>query len=225
MEEIRKAVFDDFLKVQKWISDFKCNIKLVERSFNSDSAFVLTYENEIFGFATYYLNENIAKIDILEINKKLRKRGLGKKMVNKILEWFYINNIFAVYLECISNDSEKFWEKLHFKKMPFKITEGWAFESKYLILINHINQSPKDSNSLNFIKIFHEEIFGNKFDLCDDYSFWELGENNLKVNNPLIFPAKSDWSIIYCYNCKTIIEKVKRCNFQSPFVVIFELPV
>ena len=89
MDEIRKAVFGDFIKVQNWISDFKCNINLVEQSFNSESAFVLISENEIVGFVTYYMNENIAKIDILEIKKKVRKRGLGKILVDK----YYQTNV------------------------------------------------------------------------------------------------------------------------------------
>ena len=71
--------------------------------------------NNIIGFCIAYSKKVSGKIEVLFIDEKYRRNGLGVKLMSSALEWFGENHINEIELTVVyGNEAVSFYEKLGF---------------------------------------------------------------------------------------------------------------
>jgi ribosomal protein S18 acetylase RimI-like enzyme len=130
LDEKTIAKYDDLSPEQRWfhggatmdLSLFIAYYQELEERFNSPIEFYIAKENkEILGFSSLILGNNLmwgpfGYIDLLMVKPEHRRKGIGKKLVQKMEErvkeegklWLY------VYPENLHSDSGKFYQALGF---------------------------------------------------------------------------------------------------------------
>jgi GNAT superfamily N-acetyltransferase len=71
--------------------------------------------NNIVGFCIVYSNKVSGKIEVLFVDEKYRRKGLGVKLMKSAMDWFGENNINEIELTVVyGNEAVSFYEKLGF---------------------------------------------------------------------------------------------------------------
>ncbi|TPN86321.1 GNAT family N-acetyltransferase [Aquimarina algicola] len=94
--------------------------KIIERTDNR--VYVATVSQKIVGwihgfYAMRVESEFFVEIGGLVVNENFRKNGIGKKLVDKMMEWTQLQNCRKVRVRCnvIRKDSHKFYENIGFE--------------------------------------------------------------------------------------------------------------
>jgi ribosomal protein S18 acetylase RimI-like enzyme len=71
--------------------------------------------NTIIGFCIAYSKKISGKLEVLFIDEKYRRNGLGVKLMDSAMEWFHENHITDIELTVVyGNDAVSFYQKLGF---------------------------------------------------------------------------------------------------------------
>lgn len=142
--EIRKAKKEDMKDIQnlryllgKYEKDLGLNIVVPEWAYtevgekdfnyflNDQYIFVATENNKIVGFITgeilkkkAWYNVQLGEINNIFVLKEYRQKGIGKKLIETIINSFKEEGITNIQLYTFSNNTDaiKFYEKIGFKK-------------------------------------------------------------------------------------------------------------
>jgi len=94
-----------------------------------DSIWVAEADNKLVGFIIGYetkthSGETRGDIELLAVHPLHRRRGIGKKLVERVLEQFRKASIEEAYLFCpaVATEAKKFYEKLGFKIDAYYMT-------------------------------------------------------------------------------------------------------
>jgi len=126
---IRKVRFSDLKKIQKLINAYVQEGALIPRSLNElyeniRDFFVWEERRRVLGCCALHISwENLAEIKSLAVDRKVRRRGIGSRLLRTALQEakeLGIKKIFAL------TNQEKFFKKNGFKKikkekLPHKI--------------------------------------------------------------------------------------------------------
>jgi glucosamine-phosphate N-acetyltransferase len=111
--DYEKITFDDF---------YEYNNKYMDKK-NNTQIYVIESEGLIIGCGTLLIEHkfihNLSKVGHIEdviIDEKYRNMGLGKKLINKLVDIASNNLCYKVILDC-SKDKEIFYEKCGFTNM------------------------------------------------------------------------------------------------------------
>lgn len=71
--------------------------------------------NNIIGFCIAYINKIGGKVEVLFVDEKYRRNGLGVKLMSSAMEWFGENHIKDIELTVVyGNEAVSFYQKLGF---------------------------------------------------------------------------------------------------------------
>jgi glucosamine-phosphate N-acetyltransferase len=140
--EVRNLVEEDYYKGflqlinyftkkenTKYKSFFEFQTQFKNMIYKNSFVYVIEYENKIIGSATLYLQlkfhndfEKAGLIEEVIINEKFRGKGLGKKLINYIINEAKKNNCYKIVLNAEQKNAE-FYSKLGFinKGIEFKM--------------------------------------------------------------------------------------------------------
>ena len=121
---IEKMTIEDVLKIEKdfgeKFDDF-WNINILKSELNNNNSlyFVAKNENEILGFAGILLNFDFSEITNIVVRKDFRKFGIGKMLLEKIIEETKKNNKKMIYLEVNENNTNaiNLYKKYRFEEV------------------------------------------------------------------------------------------------------------
>ncbi|MEG0308466.1 MAG: GNAT family N-acetyltransferase [Clostridium sp.] len=79
--------------------------------------------SDIIGFCIGYSKKTIGNIEVLFVDEKYRRNGLGERLMSSAMDWFEELGINKVELTVVyGNDAISFYEKLGFKPRTITMT-------------------------------------------------------------------------------------------------------
>ena len=182
---------------------FYCNWNIIQNSFNENKLFVLEFDTKIVGFITWTNHEGkYVDIDIMEINRRFRKRGFGRILYKKTEEFFAEHNYIAIKLFCAPENSESFWKKMEFIKFPYR---GYS-ESELIYYKPLINTKELSVNKFLANKIELWDVEPYELKEQEPKWTWEIYNNNY----PILQPCNPNWNLRLTKNGQIIKEgKIK----------------
>jgi GNAT superfamily N-acetyltransferase len=217
---------------QKTGEGFYCNWNSIKTSFGNNELTTISLNNKAIGFATWRLTtEKTASIEVMEVEPKHRKKGIGKKLATQLLKFLKDKGVCVVDLQCAPTTSEPVWKHLGFLEFP-ETPKNYNFNSGdnkklYKILTEHLQTStvqPADET----IELWNDEPYKTQQDTPPTY-IWnlEFKEKMRKLSKPIIHPGHHEWRLRWQINGNTIKDdKVKRFVTEiryGTFIIIDEL--
>lgn len=201
------------------------NLSSILSSYERNELIVLFKGNQLVGFSAYKAKYPVSEIDVLEIKKEYRKKGLGEKLVNDTLREIKTKKAEIIELFCSPRSSEPFWKKNGFINFPTFPYNSQVRMYKPLIQTAKLMGISDNNNNNNIIELWNEEP--SIADRIESTWKWKLNfeDNDLILEKPIIFPAHYDWQICWRKG-DLIIEKDKVKYFKaekilnSDFIII-----
>lgn len=193
IETIYQPSYIQFEAINKYLNAEKItgNLPSIVSSFEKNELIVLFREKELIGFSAYQFDFPVSKINVVEIIKKYRGKGLGKKLANTTLNEIQKKKGQVVELFCSPTDSESFWKIVGFKNLPETgFTNGQIIMYKTLIetlLPNQINDNEE------IIELW--DVEPHEADKNEPKWSWRINASELK--KPIIQPTDCDWQICW----------------------------
>jgi hypothetical protein len=154
-------------------------------------------------------------------------------LINKLLENFIRQNIYAVDLQCSPASSEVVWKKLGFRDIS-NFSEGKRFsptgnKQLYRILIPHLETTIGQDKD-EYIELWNDEH--HLTNDCNPSWIWALQfiRGTRKLEKPIICPGHYKWRIRWSQN-KTVIKDTEVKYFDKneiyfgEFIIIRTLPI
>ena len=121
---VEKMTIEDALKIEKnfeeKFDDF-WNINILKSELLNDNSlyFVAKKHNEILGFVGILINVDFTEITNIVVKKDFRKSGIGKMLLEKIIEETKKKNKDIIYLEVNENNKSaiNLYEKYKFQEV------------------------------------------------------------------------------------------------------------
>ncbi|WP_339812235.1 GNAT family N-acetyltransferase [uncultured Imperialibacter sp.] len=205
---------------------FYCNWGIIEKAFNNKEFITLNHANYPIGFAVYSKSELYVEIEILEVKRNFRRKGIGQQFILKLESYFKSKGHVAFKLFCSPKESQGFWEKNGFVKFPRRgYTESDLTYFKPLVEI----EKPTDSTNLtNKLELWNAEPYEIKNN-APQWT-WKIDMTLNKLLKPIIHPCNNNWNLRWTKNASIVREhKVKHFNKNTkpihcgPFLIIYEL--
>lgn len=200
--------------IKKWLIDeeetyeegFFCNWNIINNAFNERRLIALNINDRPIGFVIWRKYEIYADIDILEIKPNQRDRGFGKILFEGVSNFLKKQGIVVVKLFCQPRESELFWKKMGFEKMP-ETRFSQPDLSYYKTLIDVEKKSPS-SKSNNKVELWNVDPY--LVDINSPKWTWSIEIKDNKLELPIIQPIDVDWNLRWTKNGEIIKEdKVK----------------
>ena len=210
IETIYKPKKEHFEKIEKYLisEQISGNLPSVLSSFERDVLIVLFEKDQLIGFSAYKANYPVSKIDVLEIKKEFRKKGLGKKLANDTLREIKSKKGEVVELFCSPVDSESFWKIIGFKNLPeTRFTGGKIIMYKTLIETLLPNETSDNEEIIELWNVEPHQASRNE-------PKWSWKINSSELEKPIIQPTDCDWQICWRKG-ETELKKGKVKYFSS----------
>jgi predicted GNAT family acetyltransferase len=230
LREIEQWLYQEELRTGK---GFYCNWTVIENAYNTKRFITVKQCKKSVGFAVWYENNYIADIEIAEIKPGLREKGLGRFLIENLIESLQFRNVFVVKVHCQPSNSEKAWKKMEFIEYP-DVEAMKGFSTKYgkhlyrILTPTTLVSSGEKNQSGELIKLWSEERYRIK-DIRPQW-IWQLEfePGTRKLNKPIIHPAFNNWKMTWEINniCR-IEDEVKYFPKEidyGNFIVIQEMP-
>lgn len=96
---------------------FQKRIKSIQKN-DKYSVFISSLNQEISGYCIASINNNIGEIDSIFVKESYRGTSLGKKLVEKAIEWLESKNVECIKVGIAEGNESvlQFYEKLGFKR-------------------------------------------------------------------------------------------------------------
>ena len=112
-------------QIGNWIQEEKAaplnqisNWKAVESSFKRSELIVALINNNPVGFFALLKGGESILIMVAEVRREYRRCGIGRKLLNAVIESVKDENVLQLELMCEPRSSEIIWRKLGFDVMP-----------------------------------------------------------------------------------------------------------
>lgn len=231
LAEIKKWLIEEDIKAK---SGFYCNWRNIKASFGENKIVIISQNGSSVGFATWRITSSankVARVDYMEIKPSLRKKGIGKILINHLTNFLENENILVVDVLCAPAESEHFWKRMGFLEFPSQLIES-EFKScphkkLYKILPDHLNPS-FNPQSEETMELWQDEPYKTKNTPPEYVWALDFKGNTRKLSKPLIHPASPEWRIQwkikniskYDRNAKNFKTNL---DFES-FLILEELP-
>lgn len=227
-------------EIEKWLiaerqktgEGFNCNWNNIASSFKNNELSTISINNKTIGFAAWSLTtDRIARIEIAEVKPTQRKKGIGKELINQLLNYLKDKGVCVVDLQCSPDSSEPVWKHLGFVEFPDR-PDNDHFSSEgnkmlYIILTEHLQTSSVQCAN-ETIELWNDEPCMINKTTPPTYS-WniEFINGTRKLSKPIIHPGHHEWRLRWSINGKTNKDdKVKRFKtiiHVGSFIIIEEL--
>ena len=200
----------DFASQDNLIPHFFCNKEMIEASFLSNKGLIATYSNKFAGFLIWDKYELGLEIDIVEVNKDYRKKGIFKRMVNSLIERFPET--------CVLTGSIVPQSRRIFKKEGWQNIEGCINnnQSRYFKIIRPVAMQYDSSFSVKkdefsiAIAFLNNDWWNNQNDDEKHKKYFKLNldkQGNLTV--PIVAKCPIPDSEIWIYKGENLIDTGK----------------
>lgn len=208
----------DLSKLKEWLKfedkifneGFYCNWININTDFKSKKLFILQDKSECIGFCTYSGLVFSCKIELFQIKKELRGKGIGeyffKQVENKIKE----EEFKVLKLTCSPINSEGFWRKMGLHDLP-----ETDFTPEYLTLYKPLIKTSKPNiTQTNYrIELWNKEINGEP-DCLPTWS-WNILKESFMLEFPILHPCSCNWKIRLIRNGKKIKDDKVKYFFEK----------
>lgn len=228
---------EDLNKLRQWLlveeqkhkEGFYCNWKIIYDHYDKKQLAVVYVKTKPVGFAIWNFDyEKIPEIKIMEIKPTYRRRGLGRILVDNLLN-FLRNKYDVVFVECSPHESESFWKNIGFQEFPQQhIFNTRPNKHLFLMLIPSLDYSVEFQNKEVF-EMWDEEPYLAK-ELNPAFS-WNLDfkDGTRVLTKPVIQPSHYDWRLRWRKGDAVIKDgKIKYYGEEIDsriFTIIKELPI
>lgn len=229
-------------EIEKWLiaerqktgEGFYCNWNIIKSSFDNSELATISLNNKTIGFVTWRLTTNkTARIEIAEIKPTHRKKGIGKILTTRLLNFLTKKGVCVIDLQCLTDTSEHVWKRLGFVEFPdppcnYNFNSG-DNKKLYKILTEYLETSSVLQTE-ETIELWNNEPYTTNDNTPPTY-LWNLEfiDGKRKLLKPIIHPAHYEWRLRWRVNGKTIKdEKIKRFKAKidfGTFIIIDELTV
>ncbi len=122
---------------------FWCNRDLIRRQFDSDEGCCLVVDGQVVAFSVWeQFNTKSAEILIVEVKREHRNQGLGKILIEHVLETLSAQGTYIVDGHCSPPQSLGFWEKVGFERKTDDFGEFPAMLKRLVPYLRPITQKP-----------------------------------------------------------------------------------
>lgn len=177
---------------------FYANWSIIQKAFKEKHMAVVVYKDEAVGFVTWQIfDKYVATINIAEIKPLLRKKGLGKILVNGVLDFLSAGQVVVVDLHCQPASSERIWKSLGFIEFPdcidFIEHNNPTGKKLYKILVPALPATKKQGEEL--LELWDIGIYNQAN--VDPKWRWVLSfkDNTRELSLPIIGPCHHEWKI------------------------------
>lgn len=123
---VRFSVKENTLSNPELVTEKDC----VEYLFNRGKGWVCECDSEVIGFAIVDLKDN--NVWALFIKPEFENRGIGKKLHNAMIDWYFTQTQEKVWLGTLPNTrAEKFYRQLGWKEVGIHGKRELKFEMTY----------------------------------------------------------------------------------------------
>lgn len=220
--------------IEKWLEEerritgkgFYVNWTTIKNAFARDQMVVLEVDGKPLGFAVWRINGKLAYLDIFEIHPDYRKKGLGRRLLDGIVNHFLSIGVLIVELQCEPPESELTWRKLGFNEFDPSFS-SWGHKRLYKILIAPFMPGNTDSSD-ELMSLWDKEAIYVR----DKPPVWQWNltfkEETRQLIRPIIISCNKDWKLSLLKNGREVIAK-KAKYFQEDcmsgdFLVIETVP-
>ena len=159
---IRKSTDADLQAIHAWLVDqetrnipgtFLCNWELTEKCHREGK--LLVYIDGASEQPVAYLWDNLG---ILEVRHDMRRKGIGRKLVEHRIKQAIKDNECFLYIQCEPTSSVPFWQRMGFTLLAPKNENTYAYR-----FLEKEHQLPSDGVPVNVvIRFFSEDRKRNK---------------------------------------------------------------
>jgi len=232
----------DIQEIKGWLSKewedgekgFYCEWEIIQDLYSKDQLIVVRFEGETVGFFVWSLaDDKVVRIDIAEVKPGMRRKGIGRQLIDRGLAFFVERGIYIAELQCSPPDSEHAWKRfgfIEFADSPEKYRLN-ANSSKRLFKILHAHEPQfAKENPAERIELWNEEEYKTKKDSNPAY-IWNIRfiEGTRHLTLPIIHPAYIKWRIQWTRDGSVVfngmIQHFPETIIFSNFMIITNLPV
>jgi len=131
---IRRSSRDDVQAVHAWLVDeeergvhgnFLCNWQVVESAHRDDK--LLVYVDGVSSLPVGFQLGGLIQPGILQVRNEYRRRGIGRKLVERCITLAYKRDHCLLYIECKPSSSIPFWERMGFNLLENNAGGNYAY--------------------------------------------------------------------------------------------------
>jgi predicted acetyltransferase len=150
-------------------------------------------EHEEWPSLTY--SDLTVSISVAEVKPNYRKKGIGKLLLEEIIKKYESQNIYALYLYCAPESSQRIWKKMGFKYFPNNSTNDRSDKIEMYNIIKPYLKSRKSKSQNEIIEIWNEEPHRTN----DENPTWVFNLKYKKktkiLDKPIVHFGDFDWRI------------------------------
>jgi len=134
MSSIRRLTVDDYNEFLPLINEFRSTMftqeEFVEQLKNiekNSEIYVAEFDNKLMGCATIlyekkfiYNMSTLAHIEDVCVKHEYKGRGIGKMLINKLIEQAKINKCYKIVLDC-SEETSRFYSSCNFERKEIQM--------------------------------------------------------------------------------------------------------
>ena len=195
-------------------SVFYSNWDLISKCIEENRIISVSAKGKVVAFLIWDEMDLSVYIKICEVKPTLRRKGIGRMLVEKSLAHFKSNRSMAIYLDSKTSSSEIFWRQCGFIDFPWQKNRG-IFEGESVRLYKNLYEKKEIVNVYDeVIEIWKKapQSIHNKNADWTCLVRYRDNEHNLEI--PIIQPCQQDW-IIRWRKGDEIIEERKAKYFQN----------
>ena len=166
-------------------------------AFENKKLVIATQKGKTVGFYTLSFYKYAISIGVAEVNPNYRNKGIGKLLLDKIIEKYSAKDIYALHLFCAPESSQKIWKKLKFKYYPNNSSNTRSQKIEmYRIIKTNLNCSNKIENEIDeVIEIWNDEPY--KTEKVQPTWIWKIKylKNSSVLKNPIVHFGHHKWRI------------------------------
>lgn len=194
----------DLNEISKWMVEEKntpitnnANWPSISSAFESKLLIIATHQNKAVGFYTLSKGALTICIGVAEVKPDFRQNGIGKLLLESIIEKYVIQNFYALYLYCAPVASQIVWKKLGFKFYPNNSTNDKSDKVQmYKILTPYLNTRQGTSKIENeIIEIWNDEPHLTQDDKPSWVWFLKYKKNTKVLQKPIVHFGHYEWRI------------------------------
>lgn len=223
-------------EIAKWMVDEKelpissnGNFSSIRDAFENKNLVVATSEGKTVGFYALWKCGLTISISVAETKPNYRKKGVGRFMLEEIIKKYEKKEIYAFYLRCSPESSQKIWKKLGFQYCPDNSKKNRSEIWMYKIIKPYLKPNRLNTKIGNeTIEIWNDKS-GNKNDESPTW-IWNLKyiKNTRTLIKPIVHFGHVRWRIRWRKENETL----KDCEYQyfniknelAACMIIKELP-
>ncbi|HUW05355.1 MAG TPA: GNAT family N-acetyltransferase [Williamwhitmania sp.] len=193
--------FEMLRQVEGWLRDeyenscsgFYPSWDIIRHRFDNGQVILLLAKGRAAGFICWYGTSAVKFIDFVEIMPQVRRRGLGRLMVEECMDVFRESGCVVVSLECPFFASLPFWRSLNF--IPNTAGISCVNQRMFKVLTTSLELFGLKSTDSPVVELWNNP----PDDTGNTEATWkwriQLENGSRRLVTPVIYPCLPDWRL------------------------------